>query len=367
MRVLFISRSLPYMGGRERIVEDLMGYFSEENKVSLIAPDEGKRRRGVNIFNSEISLSDIEKFVKKQNPEVISCHTFYLANLAIRLSKKFNIPLIFTLHGVFVKFYDKDYSLILRRIYKNSEVITTVSESYKKQLSTLFNSRNSDNIKVIKNGVDDLGFRHSSKHKNLVKNKFKLPINKKIIITPARLNKIKGLDYLVRAARKISQKNSDVFFLISSPKGRKNDSEKIYKNKLKGLIGNIRNIKFLNLSHDELLEVYPACDLCLLPSLIEGISLSVLEAMSSGLIVAASKVGGNVEIIKSGNNGFLFKASNSEAIVRAVNNIMNMRAAKKRKIINNAKKTVGVYFSKREMLKSYESLFKNIILNYENK
>jgi len=315
MKILFISRSLPYLGGRERIVEELMTYFKDSDRISLITPDKGMKRRNIKTFDSEESSLSIDKFVRKQAPEIISCHTFYLVNLAIRLSKKFNVPLIFTLHGVFIKFYDKDYSSIIKKIYKNSDIVTTVSENYKKQLSKFLKEGSFSKIEIIKNGVNDLQSNYSKKKKNIVRRKFRLPLDKKIVIIPARLNKIKGIDYAIKAAKEI---NEDILFLISSPKGRKNKDEIKFKKDLKNLIGRNNRVKFISLSHNELLEIYPACDVCLLPSLIEGISLSVLEAMSSGLVVATTAVGGNIEIINSGKNGFLFKPKSYKEIIKVV-------------------------------------------------
>lgn len=58
--------------------------------------------------------------------------------------------------------------------------------------------------------------------------------------------------------------------------------------------------------HDELLPYYRAADVFILPSESEGLSNSMLEAMSSGLAVLASRVGGAREAVAEGENGFLF-------------------------------------------------------------
>lgn len=61
-------------------------------------------------------------------------------------------------------------------------------------------------------------------------------------------------------------------------------------------------------------EVLRAFDLFALPSLAEGISNTVLEAMASGLPVIATAVGGNVELVQTGVNGQLFQPGDDRAL-----------------------------------------------------
>ncbi len=107
-------------------------------------------------------------------------------------------------------------------------------------------------------------------------------------------------------------------------------------------------------------------DLILLPSLIEGISISILEAMSLGKIVAATKVGGNPEIIKDGINGFLFKPKSSNLIIKTIDRILKLNQSSKKIISRNAVLTAKNKFDINLMLRQYKYIFNNLI-NYENK
>ena len=60
----------------------------------------------------------------------------------------------------------------------------------------------------------------------------------------------------------------------------------------------------------DLLQYYRAADIFILPSIAEGLSNSMLEAMSSGMAIMASRVGGAREAVKEGENGFLFDPFN---------------------------------------------------------
>ncbi|MBI4993694.1 glycosyltransferase family 4 protein [Candidatus Wolfebacteria bacterium] len=346
-------------------MEQLLIHFSKTDNIFLLTPDGGIKRKNIKQFDSANSLTKIETFIKRAKPNIISCHTFYFADLAIYLSQKFNIPLVFTLHGVFIKFYGKNYVNLLKKIYNSSYCVTTVSENYKKNLIAFFKlNPNNNKIHCIKNGVNLINV-HENLNKNVLRKKFHLPTNKKIVIIPARLNKLKGIDYVIKATECFEY--NEVLFLIASPEGRNVREEKFYKKRLLEQI-NIRKsmVKFCNYTNKELLVLYKICDICLLPSFIEGISIALLEAMSSGLPVIATNVGGNLEIISDKINGFLIKPRNVKEIVNTIRLIFKINPAKLNKIIYNAKRKIKFDFSKKMMLESYRKLFNQVIKNYEN-
>jgi sugar transferase (PEP-CTERM/EpsH1 system associated) len=65
-------------------------------------------------------------------------------------------------------------------------------------------------------------------------------------------------------------------------------------------------------------EVLRGLDCFVLPSLAEGISNTILEAMASGLPVIATRVGGNGELVEAGETGTLVPAADAEAMAQAI-------------------------------------------------
>jgi len=342
LKIVIVSRALPYLGGREVIVNRLIYNFLNKNiDILLITPDNYLNKK-IKVIKSTLDYKSILNKVKDFNPDIINCHTFYFHDLSFKLSRDINKPLISTLHGIFISLYGKNYKKLIKKIIEESEKVVVVSNNFKKTLEKTFKIRNK--IISIRNGIE-----------KQTTNGFKLRSNKINILIPARLNKIKGIEYAIKAMKLIDNKSFSL--IISSPKGRKNIKETIYKNKLK-LISRGLNIRFEKNYQSDLMTRIQKVNICLLPSLSEGISLSILEAMSLGKIVITTTVGGNNEIIKNGINGFLIPSRDHIAIAKKIIEISKMSQFELNKISSRAIKTVDKNFNENRMINQYCKYFK---------
>lgn len=98
-------------------------------------------------------------------------------------------------------------------------------------------------------------------------------------------------------------------------------------------------------------------DVFVLPSLSEGMSNTLLEAMAAGIPVVASDVGGNSEIVEDGRSGLLFRSGD---IQHAVDQILRLAesADLRRKLAQEGAMRVGRNFSIRAMINRYEQLYR---------
>lgn len=85
---------------------------------------------------------------------------------------------------------------------------------------------------------------------------------------------------------------------------------------------------------DDVPELMAVMDVFVLPSLAEGISNTILEAMSSGLPVIATAVGGNLELVEDGYNGCLVPVGDSVAMARALGALLDDESDRKRQGAN---------------------------------
>ena len=74
---------------------------------------------------------------------------------------------------------------------------------------------------------------------------------------------------------------------------------------------------------DDIPHLLRQFDLFVLPSLGEGISNTILEAMATGLPVIATNVGGNTELVQEGVNGFLVPKEDPEQLAITMEKMLN--------------------------------------------
>jgi sugar transferase (PEP-CTERM/EpsH1 system associated) len=103
-------------------------------------------------------------------------------------------------------------------------------------------------------------------------------------------------------------------------------------------------------------EVMRGLDCFVLPSLAEGVSNTILEAMASRLPVVATRVGGNAELVESGMTGVLVPPANSEALAEAMLGYFNDQPTARRHA-RAARRAAESRFSLARMAADYASLY----------
>lgn len=107
----------------------------------------------------------------------------------------------------------------------------------------------------------------------------------------------------------------------------------------------------------ETLALMANCDIFILNSSYEGLPHVVLEAMSIGLPVIATAVGGTPEVIKNGENGFLIPPLDNESLTKKILQLINL----KYKLIHKSNKDILAKFSQEKMLNKTINLLEESI------
>lgn len=113
-------------------------------------------------------------------------------------------------------------------------------------------------------------------------------------------------------------------------------------------------------NRDDIPDLLRAVDLFVLPSINEGISNTILEAMASGLPVVASNVGGNPELVVDGVTGRLYDPTNADALATAL--LSYVTEAGMRRVHGEAGRArVLQIFSLEAMVQRYQALYDDMM------
>jgi teichuronic acid biosynthesis glycosyltransferase TuaC len=181
-----------------------------------------------------------------------------------------------------------------------------------------------EKIVVIGTGVDTCAFQPIEKDK--ARRALGLPADKKIVLYVGRLQKMKGVEEIYESARRMPQTQ---FVMVGDGEA------KAY----------LDNCFFAGeISHDKIHLWMSASDLLVLPSYSEGLPCVVMEALSCGIPVVVTSVGGNPELVIDGRSGFLVPVGDVDALVRRIERLLTDRD-----LCNRMGK-----FARRDMMERYE-------------
>jgi len=246
---------------------------------------------------------------------IIHQHDFISGyKLSKELSKSYKV--FFTNHtGEFLFLKKLPFNkIIIKHLTKHFKYIMSPSE----ELNQFHGIREERTFSYIPNGVDLNDFYVADE--NHIKNyklEYGLDENKYMILCPRRWAPTKGIIYLIKAIAilkdtDVSNKFQAVFI------GNDYEDYPEYKEEILKFISEHNLEKYIkllgNIEYENMNKITAASDVIVIPSLMEAVSLSMLESMSCGKIVVGSNTGGIPEVIKDNQNGFLVKKADEVAL-----------------------------------------------------
>lgn len=196
------------------------------------------------------------------------------------------------------------------KMLERSNKIIAVSDFTRRELLQYYKVKE-EKIRVIHNGVDVNKFKPAS-DKRKAKEELGLNPEDIAILSVGRLYARKGLFTLIESMPAVVRRFRNAKFVISG-KGQSNEMKKLIAHAEK--LGIRDNIIFTGYFPDEKLpKLYQAADVFAFSTFYENLPFAVLEALSTGLPVVTTYVGGIPEMIDSGKNGFLVQPFNAKAL-----------------------------------------------------
>jgi glycosyltransferase involved in cell wall biosynthesis len=293
------------------------------------------------------------RLINKLKPDIIHVQApnFFSSN-AILVAKLKGIPIIATVHRAEIDRVGKVVHMLRKIALARFDKIVAVS-NFTKTLAIRAGISES-NVTVIYNSCDQS--LYSTRDKAMARQRLQIPLDKKIMLYVGNLVKVKGVDILIECCKTILPKIQDFLLFII---GNGGDREKLESLVISRELA--ENIKFLGLLEPtKLPDYYNAADIFILPSLTEGHSVALLEAMASGLPVVASMVGGNKETVEDGINGFLFETGKADILAENLlkiltdNNLHELMSKRSSQIYSEK-------FSTKTQIEKYLKLYQSLL------
>ena len=210
----------------------------------------------------------------------------------------------------FMVSFNRFLRIFEERMLERANRIIAVSEFTRREL-TQYYKVNAAKIRVIHNGVDTHKFQPAT-DKCKAKKEVGLNPEDLAILSVGRLYARKGLFTLIESIPAVVKRFKNAKFVISG-KGQSNEVKKLVAHAEK--LGVKNNLTFTGYFPDKKLpRLYQAADVFAFSTFYENLPFAVLEALSTGLPVVTTSVGGIPEMINSGKNGFLVQPSNVRAL-----------------------------------------------------
>jgi len=200
------------------------------------------------------------------------------------------------------------------------------------------------NIQVVENGTNPL-------NKIPLRNPSKKTTD---VLFLGHINEAKGLLVILEAIRKINRTKANIFFHLVGGEEYEGDFDRIKEVFEKS---GFKNFYFYGHKNGkEKNEFLEKSDIFILPSYSEGFPNALLEAMSFGLPVVATRVGAIPEVIEHGKNGYLINPGDFESLSNAILTLSRSREKRLRFGENNYKK-VKEHYNFEETYRKLKKIF----------
>ena len=284
-------------------------------------------RNPLNLKNIK-AYKELLKLMKDEKFDLIHCNTPIGGVLGRICAKKQKISnVVYTAHGF--HFY-KGAPLLNMLIYKNVEkflarytdvLVTMNEEDY--EAAKKFKLRDNGQVYLIHGvGINTNNFIIENFNREEYRNKLEIDENDVLLISAGDLIKRKNYEIAIKSVAECKNKNVKYIICGIGPEEKK----------LKDLIKELELEKqvFLLGYRNDIKELMNSADIFLFTTVQEGLPRSMMEGMATGLPCIASKIRGNVDLVKNGEGGFLNNVKEYKEFANSIQTLANDKELRKR-------------------------------------
>lgn len=260
----------------------------------------------------------LKDLMKAENFSLVHCHTptgGAIARLAAHATQ--TGPVIYTAHGF--HFYKgapfRNWLLfypVEKFLSRYTDVLITINTEDYKIASAKFHASRTEYVPGV--GMNPHRFVLQAEEKSTIRRQLGLEEDDILLLSVGELNKNKNHEMVIRAIPMLE--NKKVHYWIAGH-GK-------MQSKLEQLIDSLKlrnQVKLLGYQK-EITNYYKAADIYILPSLREGLNISITEAMASALPIICSKIRGNTDLITDGICGYLVEKFTSTEYAKQISRLI---------------------------------------------
>ena len=307
--------------------------------------------------------SKMLEIIGKSGLDIMHAHYAIPHSLAaFAVNKLTDVPYVVTMHGSDAHSLGSAsaYRLIVQQTLEKANAVTAVSEFIKNKVNNEIGVERE--VVVIPNFIDCDCFAPRedislSLETGLVTKKDQNPRQESDMTTLIHVSNFrpgKRVVELMDVIRAVADQKSNFRLVIAGDGTTRPEVEKRVKE-----LGIKEYVHFLGVRKD-IPELLCCSDIFVLFSEVEGMPLTLIEAMACGVPVMTTPAGGSGELVTSGKEGFVTKGFDAEEYTEALLKLIENKPLRK-KFGNAGRKTVKADFSVEAIVPRYEKLFEEII------
>jgi glycosyltransferase involved in cell wall biosynthesis len=293
------------------------------------------------------AVRQIEEYIREDAVDVVHTHGYKADLYGFLAAWRSNKPIVATCHNwvggtAALGIYNHLDRLALKRF----DALAAVSDEVAQRL--LESGVPAEKIKTIANGIDVQAFEHGQPLPALS------VTGGKVVGTVARLDLQKGFEYLLRAVRELCNSFYGLKVVIVGEGPDRKAIEGMVQEY--GLQSNV----VLAGQQSDMPGVYAAMDIFVLPSLNEGLPMTILEAMAASKPVVATRVGAIPKVINDGENGLLVDPRDTDGLRNAIASLL-ADPGKCRRMGEKAHEWVSRNYTSEAMALKYRQLYEGVL------
>jgi glycosyltransferase involved in cell wall biosynthesis len=305
------SYQVHLVSGREDPDEgNMLDYAAAHGVEPLIIPELG---RSIHFWRDVAALWKIYRLIKRLRPWIVDTHAAKAGTLGRIAARAAGVPVVVhTFHGhVLRKYFGRPVSWVFtqveRLLARWTDLVIMVSRQGREELIS-FGVAPPERIEYVPLGLELEGLQAGRGDGGRMRAEWSIPPEGGLVGIVARLVPIKGHKDFISAAALVLEKRSDVWFAIVGDGELRGELEALVRERRLE-----RHVIFTGFRHD-LENVFAALDLLALTSHNEGLPVTIIEAMTAGIAVVATDVGGVAELVEEGVTGFLVPDAHPAAV-----------------------------------------------------